>query len=404
MHDVLTADTLAGVTVIDLTRLLPGPFCTMLLADLGARVIKIEPPGEGDYARWTPPVVVRGSDGYGAFFEVLNRGKQSVALDLKRPEGIAILKRLIASSDVVIESFRPGVMDRLGLGTADLKRLNGRLVVCSISSYGQDGPLAQRAGHDLNFLARSGALGLTGPRDGAPAIPAVQIGDLAGGALYAAFGIAAALFRRERTSLGARIDVSMTEGVLSLLAPVLNTYSVTQRAPGRAGDTLSGGLPCYRVYATADGGHLAVGALEPKFWAQVCDAIGTPDLVDSGLRYGEAGEEVARRVAAAIGTKPLSHWREVFAGLDACVEPVQTLADVVADEHLRARQAIRLDGTTGHVTPVPPTSRAVADLGTRLPPRLGEHSLQCAREAGLDEPAIEAAIAAGALVAAPAEA
>ena len=393
---MLGDDTFAGIRVVDLTRLLPGPFATMLLADLGAEVIKVEAPMGGDYARWTPPIVEGADGGYGAFFECVNRGKKSIALDLKSSHGLAIAKALIASADVLIESFRPGVMDRLGLGTDTLAELNTDLIVCGISGFGQSGPLRLRAGHDINFLARAGALGLAGPTGSAPGIPAVQVGDLAGGALYAAFAIAAALFRRERGGGGATIDLSMTEGVLSLMGPVLSTFGATGKAPARGGDTLTGGLPCYRIYETSDGGQIAVGALEPKFWNQVINALGHPEWAADGLIMGKDADEAIVRIQAAFREKTLAEWTEVFEQIDACTEAVKSLEDVVTDEHFRARGAV-VETAEGRLHAVPPSSRGVNVIG-RKPPLLGEHTRALAADLNLADGVIEAAIESGAAV------
>ncbi len=398
MSNLLGPDTFRGVTIVDLTRLLPGPFATMLFADLGARVIKIEAPKGGDYARWTPPVVEMCDGGYGAFFESLNRGKESVGLDLKSEAGLDLFRRIVANADVVIESFRPGVLERLGVGPAALRTINSRLIVCSISSYGQDGPLSSRAGHDINFLARSGMLGLTGPASDVPGIPSVQVGDIAGGALHAAFGIAAALFRRERTGLGATLDISMTEGVLSMLGPVVSSYSATGVLPERGADALTGAYPCYRVYTTSDHGYLAVGALEPKFWGQFVHAIERPEWIGDGLVSGAEAEAAIERIQGVIGSKTLAEWTVIFGELDACVEPIKPLDQVVADALFRARSAIR-ETPEDRLQVFPPTSRGIAGLEKQPPPLLGEHTRATAQRVGLSADVIEAAIAAGSLAA-----
>src|SRR5215467_330047 len=211
------ARAFSGLRVLDLSRLLPGPFCSLLLADLGADVIKIEEPGRGDYARQTTPLV--GEAGVGATFLLLNRNKRSLSVDLKQEAGKAVFRRLVETADVVLESFRPGVMDRLGLGWESLRTLNPRLVYCAISGYGQDGPYRDVVGHDLNYMGVAGALSVNGPRRGPPLVPGVQAADLGGGALFAAFGIAAALHHRQESGEGQFVDVSMTDGVVSWLTP-----------------------------------------------------------------------------------------------------------------------------------------------------------------------------------------
>jgi alpha-methylacyl-CoA racemase len=392
----LAPDTFSGITVVDLSRLLPGPFCTQLLADLGARIVKVEAPEGGDYARWYPPLIDEGPAGYGAFFAGLNQGKESVAVDLKTPEGVELVRRLVQRADVLVEGFRPGVLDRLGLGRDVLRDANPQLVCVRISGFGQDGPLATRAGHDLGYLARSGLLSLQGPAGGPPAVLATQVADLAGGALYAAFALSAALFRRARTHQGADIDVSMCEGVLSLLRPAFAELSLGAPQPGAGQQMLTGGVPCYRCYATSDGRALAVAALEPHFWARACAVLGRPDLAGSGLESGERGAAVAAELAAVIGAQPLAHWQALFADVDACVEPVLTLDEVVADAHLAARAAFDARGL-----PRPPSSPPGARTGV---PRLGADTRAVARWLGYGGDEIDALLRAGAIAAAPVDA
>lgn len=392
MNIALPADTFDGVTVVDLTRLLPGPFCTMLLADLGARVIKVEAPQGGDYARWTPPRVDDHPAGYGAFFEAVNRGKESVAVDLKRPEGVALVRRMIAQADVVIESFRPGVLARLGLDPEQLRSEQPSLVVCSITGYGQTGPLASRAGHDINYVARSGAYSMAGPPDGPVAVFPIQVADLAGGALYAAFGVAAALFRRQRTGEGAWLDIAMAEGVASLLGPHMASAHRAAAVPGRGDGVLNGGVPCYRCYLTADDRVLTVGGLEPKFWSAFCEAAGRPDLLGDAMN---ADDEAIARVAALVRERTLDEWTELLTDVDACVEPALRLDEVVRDAHLVARNAIDPAGVA--VPPTSPRGHTPAPA-----PRLGEHTRQVASDLGFDASEIEALVGSGAAVAAPA--
>ena len=275
---------LDDVRVLDLTRLLPGPFCTMLLADFGADVIKVEDTAGGDYMRWMPPLV----DDSSAMFHPLNRNKRSVAIDLKNPLGRDAFLRLAETVDVVVESFRPGVMDRLGIGFAALREVNPRLVLCSISGYGQDGPFRDRAGHDLNYAAVAGVLLLGGNADEPPAMPGLQVGDLGGGALDAALAIMIALHHAARTGRGQHCDVSMVDGLISWAGVHASQLFATGEAPAPATGMLTGRYPCYRIYACADG-YLSVGALEPKFWRAFVEVIGLPELAGNGLVDGEAG-------------------------------------------------------------------------------------------------------------------
>jgi crotonobetainyl-CoA:carnitine CoA-transferase CaiB-like acyl-CoA transferase len=267
---------LSGCLVLDLTRLLPGPYCTLLLADFGADVIKVEDPGLGDYARWNEPKV--GEDS--AFFSSLNRNKKSVTLNLKTAEGKELFLRLVEQADILVESFRPGVMDRLGLGYATLKTVNPRLIYSAITGYGQDGPYAGYPGHDINYLSYAGMLELQGERNQKPTPPVVQVADLGGGALMAAVGILLAMQARQQTGEGQFVDISMTDGVISWLQTILPNYLANNELPKRGEMTLSGEKACYAVYETADGRYIAVGALEAKFWQEFCLGIGRPDFVE----------------------------------------------------------------------------------------------------------------------------
>ena len=278
---------LHGVRVLDMSRLLPGPFCTQLLVDLGADVIKLEDPAGGDLVRHTPPLH---SDGTSLLFHALNRGKRSVTIDLKGAAGVNEFLGLCADADVVVESFRPGVLARLGLSADDLRRRFPRLIVCSSSGYGQTDSLHQRAGHDVNYLARSGALSLMKT----PTLLPVQVADLAGGAWPAAMQICAALFARERDNEGCVIDVSMTDGVSGLMAMTMARVVADEAVDGGE-ELLVGKVACYGVYPTADG-FLAVGALEPKFWQAVCGVIDRAELVDRGWDDGNNGDNGAKVV------------------------------------------------------------------------------------------------------------
>ncbi|MGH2898842.1 MAG: CaiB/BaiF CoA transferase family protein, partial [Solirubrobacteraceae bacterium] len=270
---------LDGVRVLDLSRLLPGGFCSLLLADHGADVLKVEDTGVGDYIRWAPPAVEGAApSAASALFLALNRNKRSIRIDLKQEQGRAVLLDLVRCHDVVLESFRPGVLERLGVGYEALRAVNPRLVYCAITGYGQDGPLRDRPGHDMNYLGLVGLLGLSGAVDGPPVPAAGQIADLGGGALMAAFGILAALRTAERSGAGQVVDISMSDGALSWLALVAARLLADGVVPRRGGLELAGGLACYRPYACADGGWVTLGALEPKFWQAWCRGAGREDL------------------------------------------------------------------------------------------------------------------------------
>lgn len=381
---------LAGIRVLDLTRLLPGPLCTMHLADMGADVIKVEDPGAGDYARW----IGRRARVNSRDFLAMNRSKRSVTLDLKSPKAVALLLRMAETADVLVEGFRPGVADRLGVGYAAVKAVNPRLVYCSITGYGQTGPMAAKAGHDVNYLALSGALDQTGTRDGPPALGNFQIGDLAGGTLTAAMSICAALVGAQRTGQGRHLDVSITDSVLAHMVIAAATVAGEGKSAPRGTDKLTGGLPCYGVYRTADDRWLAVGALEPKFWVAVCTALGRPDLADKGHLEGAAGAAARAEVEAVFAAKPLDHWAALFAPLDCCVTPVLTPEEAMASPHVAARGLV-----VDHDHPVegpvrqfaPPVRWDEGPFSPRLPaPMQGEHTDAVLAELGLSADEIAA--------------
>lgn len=383
---------LRGVRVLDLSRLLPGPFCSLLLADMGADVVKVEAPEGGDYARWYPPLVEGG--GYGAFFGSINRGKRSLALDLKHPQGREAFLRLVAGADVVLESFRPGVLGRLGLDWEVLRGVNRGLVMCAISGHGQDGPYAQRAAHDMNVLAISGVLDQIGEARGRPVVPGIQAADVAS-ALYAATAISAALVQRARTGEGAYLDVSMGEAALAFHIPVQAECAARGGDLGRGEDLLSGGVPCYGVYETGDGRYLSVGALEPMFWGRFLGVIGLTEFASQGLSTGEDGEAVRRAVAKRIAEEPLAVWQARFAGVDACVEPVLTPSEVRAHPQFAAR------GVFFEVGGLPQVATPLLDLegrgGVLAPPGLGAHGPEVLTEAGFSAEEIAGLVACGAV-------
>src|SRR5579859_564456 len=367
---------LAGIRVLDLTRLLPGAFCTVQLADMGADVIKVEPPDGGDYMRWTPPLV----DGQSALFNALNRNKRSLTLNLKSDEGRELLLALVAASAVLVEGNRPGVMDRLSLGWDVLHARNRNLVMCSITGYGQDGPFALRAGHDLNYTAAAGVLGLNGPSDGAPVPLSVQVADIGGGGLQAAVAVLAALVDVERGGGGRRLDVSMLDGAVTWLALALAQAGAGEQVE-RGAQRLSGRYACYRVYRCSDGRHFSVGALEPKFWGALCVALGKPELV--GLQFSEGDEQagVHRELEAIFLRRTRDEWASALADLDACCEPVLDLAEVAGHPQVAARRLVEARSTGVEVRPA-----VVFDEGWRRldPPRLGQHSAEVLAEVGVD--------------------
>lgn len=364
---------LSGIRVLDLTRLLPGAYCTLLLADMGAEVIKVEEPGSGDYMRWMPPLV----DGRSAMFNALNRNKLSVTLNLKTEAGRDLLLTLASSADVLVEGNRPGVMERLGLGWDALHARNPRLVMCSITGYGQDGPFAGRAGHDVNYMAVAGGLDLNGSPDGPPVPLSVQVADIGGGGLQPAVAILAALVAVQRGEEGRWIDASMTDGALTWMALALAARGAGE-AVSRGAQRLGGRYPCYRVYECRDGRHYSVGALEPKFWAELCTAIGRPDLID--LQFSDAADSHAA-VEEVFRSRTRDDWAQALSGLDVCCEPVLDIDEVPAHPQVVARRMI-VSNRSG--VEVAPGIRLRDDWRRLEAPALGEHTAQVLSQAGVD--------------------
>jgi len=370
---------LSGLKVLDLSRLLPGGFASLLLADFGADVLKVEDTGMGDYVRWAPPHHEGAEKSAGsALFLALNRGKRSIRLNLKEEGGREVLLRLVKDCDVVLESFRPGVMDRLGVGYERLREENPGLVYCAITGYGQDGPYRDRAGHDMNYLGLVGMLGLTGEADGPPVQAAGQIADLGGGALMAAFGIMAALRERDSSGQGQMVDISMADGALSWLAMVAARHFADGTRPRRGGLELAGAYVCYRPYPCKDG-WVSLGALEPKFWQAWCAGVGREDLVDR--QFDGPDSETRAEVEGVFVQRTRDEWQRFASEHDCCLEPVLELDEALDSELVRAREmVVELDQ--------PGAERAVRVLGSpvkmgrtpadprRAGPGLGEHTAE----------------------------
>lgn len=360
---------LKNIRVLDLTRLLPGPYCSQFFADFGAEVIKIEEPKVGDYARWTEPRV----DGYSAMFASLNRNKKSVTLNLKLDDDRKQFRELVKTADVLIESFRPGVMNRLGLGYEDLKELNPKLVYCAITGFGQTGPYKDKPGHDINYLSYAGLLHFNvGAQGEKPTVPATQIADLGGGALMGVAGILTALMGRNVTGKGQFVDISMMDGVVSWMQTVLPEYLAGK--PVTEGElTLAGGRACYGVYETADGRYLSVGALEPKFWRTFCEGIERPDLISLLDAPQETQVELRKTIQQEIGQKTLAEWNVIFEKIDACVSPVLTLDEMIEDPQVKARDMlVTYEGQRQIANPIK-LSETPAKIYSKAP-LLGEHN------------------------------
>lgn len=329
------ARPLAGLRVLDFTGLLPGPLCTLHLADLGAEVIKVEAPKAPDGSRGLP------GQQFTKLFLMLARGKQCVAVDLRTSEGQAAIAKLAATCEVVVEGFRPGVAERLGIGYAALSAAHPALVYCSISGYGQTGPLRDAGGHDINYQSLAGVLDQQGAAGGAPAQGNFPAADIAGGALSAAVGILAAVLAARTHGRGCHVDVSMTDCVMAQNIPAAMTQQTMGRAAKRGQDYLSGGLPCYGTFVTSDGRYMALGALEMKFWQNWCEAVGRPDLLPQGHAQGKAAVPARAAIAEVIAGKTQAEWVAQFATVDACFTPVLTLDEALVSEHAKARGMVR---------------------------------------------------------------
>lgn len=371
---------LAGIKILDLSRLLPGPLGAQYLADLGADVIKIEDTQAGDYA---PP----------ALRAVCNRNKRGLRLDLKHPDGQAALAALVRDADVLIESFRPGVTARLKADYDTLSRHNPRLVYCSITGYGQDGPQRDAAGHDLNYSAYAGVADQMGCGPDQPALSNLPVADILGGSLTAVMGILAALVDAQRTGRGRYVDIAIADGLLAGAVVPLATLNAHGDTRPSGGDTLSGALACYGQYRTQDGRYLAVAALEPKFWNTLCRRLDRLDLIalhrdDSAAQQAQVKGELQR----LFGSRPLAHWVELLEGADCCVSPVLTLSDSLAHPHFNARGMVHharheVYGPGAHIaSPVKMSGFQFAIH--RQAPLPGEHTDQILREAGYDDAGI----------------
>jgi crotonobetainyl-CoA:carnitine CoA-transferase CaiB-like acyl-CoA transferase len=326
---------LEGITILDLSRLLPGPFATQILADFGAEVIKIEDPGGGDFLRLVPPHFA----GQSIYFHSINRGKKSISLNLKSKEGKEIFKSLVCRADVLLEGFRPGVMDKLGLGYDVLKEINHRLIYCSISGYGHSGPYRDKAGHDLNYISYAGIAALTGYPGEKPIIPGIQTADIGGGSLWAIMAILLALQARRENGEGQYCDISMLDGVFAWSPFFLAGLELGGEVPQRGREILNGGYACYNIYSTLDDKYVSIGAIEPKFWSGFCLRLGKQEFIEQQY-LPEAQSSMMQEIEQIFKGKTRDEWVEYFSDLDVCFSPVLDFSETVINEHLKHREVL----------------------------------------------------------------
>ena len=373
---------LKELKMLDLSRLLPGPYCSLLLADLGMEVLKVEDPEQGDPTRLVGPVRRKDS----AIFLALNRNKKSIKLNLKIKEGREIFYKLIQSYDIILESFRPGVMDRLGIGYQKLKERNPRVILCSVSGYGQDGPYQERSGHDINYIGLGGVLEITGAKNGDPVLPGVQIADIGGGGMMAAIAILAAAIHREKTGEGQFLDISMMDSVVSWLSIHAGKYFMDGEPVKRGDMPLTGRYACYQIYSTKDGRHMSLGALELKFWKNFCEAVGRRDLIDKQFIEGEERLRVIKEIQNLFKTKTQQAWVDFFRSVDACCEPVLTFEEVFQHPQVLHRQMVTevehpIEGKIRQLGNPIKSSQFPFEIRTPAP-AWGEHTIEILKAAG----------------------
>ncbi len=361
---------LNGVRVLDFSTLLPGPLCTLMLAEAGADVIKVERPGSGDEMRSYEPKLGKDS----VNFALLNRGKRSLAVNLKDAQAIEFLHDLVKTIDVVVEQFRPGVMDRLGLGYEALSAINPKLIYCSITGWGQTGPLAEVAAHDLNYQAQSGMLSISCDQTGTPIIPPTLTADIAGGTYPAVINILLALRQRELDGRGKHLDIAMADNLFTFMYWGLGNGWATGQWPSAGNELVTGGSARYQIYRTADNRYLAAAPLEDRFWGTFLDIIELPEL-----KQCDPMQDVRQQVAQRIAQKPMQHWLEAFANQDVCVSEIKSLEQASEDEHFKARrvfdrQVSTNDGQLVTALPTPVDKAFQADTPIQKSPTLGQHT------------------------------
>ena len=389
---------LEGIRVLDLTRLLPGAYCTMLLADMGAEVIKIENPKDGDHFRWVEPL----SHGKSVLFDALNRNKKSMKLNLKNPTGVKLFNELAKKADVVFESFRPGVLDRLGVGYDALKKINAGIIFCSLSGFGQGGPYLLKPGHDLNYISIGGLQGLNGRRGGELVPPAIQIADIGCGAANCAISILAALVGRKQSGDGQYIDVAMLDGVVSWMSMAITQYHEDHKIPESGNMTFTGAHASYNIYKTKDSQYVSLGCVEEKFWVNFCEAIGRPDLGKYHMPNAKDKRlEVIQEVSGIMLTKTRDEWCEILDGVETCFAPVKTIPETMADPQVQHRKLIvEMDHPKGGKTVqiACPIRFSKESLSMRTPPpEFGEHVTEILSELGYSMDDIKAFEAEGAI-------
>jgi crotonobetainyl-CoA:carnitine CoA-transferase CaiB-like acyl-CoA transferase len=368
--------------MLDLSRLLPGPYCSLILADLGMEVLKIEDLEMGDYMRQDT-----------AYFLAVNRNKKSMTLDLKVKEGKDIFYKLIHSYDIILESFRPGVVDRLGISYEELRKKNPRVILCSLSGYGQDGPYREKSGHDINYIGLGGILELIGKKDEAPVIPGIQIADLGAGGMMSAIAILAAVVHRQNTGKGQYLDVSMLDGVISWLSIHAGKYFMDGELPMRGDTLLTGGYACYHVYETKDGRYMSLGALEPKFWQNFCEVIGRKQLIIEQYIEGEQRLRLIEEIQEFFKTRTQKEWVDFFKNVDVCCEPILNLNEVFHHPHVLHRQMVKefehsVEGRTLQVGNPIKSSQYSFEIQSP-PPRRGEHTMEVLKSIGYSDKEIQ---------------